>query len=207
MTLRRRTLVVLAAAAAAVVVAIPASAGPTSGGANNVVLVSATLDGDVLARAGTQVVPVGGPAVSSANIATATSAGCTGCFSTAVAVQVLFVTGNPSVFTPGNAAVAANGGCTSCGSFAFAWQYVVQTDGPAHLSPDAQRRVAELRQEISDTAASIVPDSLAADQELQARLDALTDELQAVVDSELAQAGIHATGAPERHVDAVPAGS
>src|SRR2546423_5885924 len=100
MTFLRRLLTVLAAAVTAVGVAVPAGADPTNGGANHVVVVSATTDGAVQARGGTQVVPVAGPAVSSANIATATSAGCTGCFSTAVAVQVLFVTGNPSVFTP-----------------------------------------------------------------------------------------------------------
>src|SRR2546423_8839268 len=116
MALARRIFTVLATAAAVVAAAAPAGADPTTGGANNVVLVSATSDGAMQVRAGTQVVPAPSPAGSSSNIAVATSIGCTGCLSTAVAVQELFVTRHTSVFTPANAAVAANDGCTSCGS-------------------------------------------------------------------------------------------
>src|ERR671926_40608 len=77
--------------------------------------------------------------------------------STAVAVQVLITTSNPSVFVPQNTAVAVNGGCNGCGAFAYARQYVLQTDGPAHLSGEGRQEVEQLRQEISDAAASILP--------------------------------------------------
>src|SRR2546423_13035579 len=120
MTLARRLFTFFATAAVAVVAAAaPAGADPTTGGANNVVQVSATVDGAIESRAGTKVTPAPGPAVSSSNIALAQSVGCTACFSTAVAVQVVFVR-DPSVFTPANAAVAVNAGCSSCGSFAYA---------------------------------------------------------------------------------------
>ena len=112
---------------------------PQGGGANNVVIVQTTADGAQLARAKTKIARTNGPNVGNDNIALATATGCTGCHSTAVAVQVVLVTGSPQYFAPGNAAVSVNSGCMSCGTFAYAWQYVVQVDGPAHLSPEGRR--------------------------------------------------------------------
>src|SRR4051812_31439000 len=108
-----------------------AAADPTTGGPNQVVQVSSTSDGEFSQRAGTQIAPAAGPAVSSSNIAVATSAGCTGCHTSAVAVQVLFVTGNPSVFTPANFAGAFNGGGGLCRPLFFP---SAGTD-PTHRAP------------------------------------------------------------------------
>ena len=205
MSASRRLLAVLVALAGAFAVGGgSAAAAVTNGGPNHVVQVSSTLDGEFSERAGTQVAPAAGPAVSSSNIAVATNAGCTACHTSAAAVQVLFVTGNPSVFTPANFAGAFNGGCDSCGAFAYAWQYTIQTDGPVHLSPEGQQRVATLRQEISDAVAATAPVSLGAVLALNTQLDALTAELKSVVENELVQAGVHGAGAPERQVDASP---
>jgi Fe-S cluster biogenesis protein NfuA len=168
---------------------------PQGGGANNVVLAQTTADGSSLVRSSTQVSKVGAPTVTSSNIATATATNCSGCHSTAVAVQVVFVTGSPQYYAPANAAAAANGGCTGCGSFAYAWQYVVQTSGPVLLDPAAQLQLQLLRGEIKDTASSVVPDSLADDLDLQARLDELTNELKSLIDTQTELAGVQATGA------------
>ena len=59
----------------------------TSGGANHVVIAQNTTDGATVVHAGTQVVPTASDTVTSANIAAAVNAGCTGCHSTAVAVH------------------------------------------------------------------------------------------------------------------------
>jgi hypothetical protein len=189
---RRFTTLVCTLVVALGIVGSAAGADPT-GGANQVVIVQNTTDGAALVNARTMVVPVAGDTVTSANIATAVNAGCTGCHSTAVAVQILIVTGNPSWFTPGNVAAASNGGCESCGAFAFARQHWIQTNGPAHLDGATQQRVAELRQEISATAASILPsdrttdpcaitlDCPLRDDILNAQLMALSDELIQVV--------------------------
>src|ERR671931_690339 len=124
MRVHRRIAALVAACGAAVALcALPAAAATPTGGPNNVVLVQTTADGSALARASTQVVTAAGDTVTSANIATATASDCTGCHSTAVAVQVLLVTRNPSFFGPGNAAVATNAACTGCGSFAYARQF------------------------------------------------------------------------------------
>src|SRR5205823_4190049 len=100
------------------------------GGANNVVIVQTTTDQAWQARSHLEVATVAGGTVASANLADAQTTACTGCRASAVAVQVLFVTGDPSVYTPANVAAAATGGCTSCGAYAYAWQYLLQTDGP-----------------------------------------------------------------------------
>src|SRR5438552_1424303 len=104
MAIRRRILtLVLMAVLALVVTVVPSAAG----GGNNIVVVSNTTDGQTFASASTQVIPVPMDSVTSSNIAVAVNAGCTGCHSSAVAVQVLIVVGSPHDFEPGNAAAAA----------------------------------------------------------------------------------------------------
>jgi len=196
-----RRLTALCAVALGLSAGVPAAADtlPQGGGANNVVIVKAVTDDAQQVRAHTQIAHAGGPAVLSSNIAGATATGCTGCASTAVAVQVVFVTGSPELFAPANAAAAANSGCNSCGSFAYAWQYVVQVDGPAQLSPEGRLRANALEQQIDDTAASLPPTTLDNDLALQAQLDALTAQLRDVIDNEVQQGNVHAEGAPQVH--------
>ena len=141
----------MATIVALVVAVLPASAG----GGNNVVIVANTTDGATLASASTQVIPVPMDSVTSGNVAIAVNADCVGCHSSAVAVQILMVVGSPSYFAPGNAAAAANGGCDSCGAYAYARQHWIQTSSMPHLGGAVHQRIAELRQEIATTAASI----------------------------------------------------
>jgi len=198
--MRRFCALLLLAAAALAAPAAADTIGPQGGGANNVVIVRTTSDQAWHARSHVQVASVAGGTVASTNLADAEATACTGCRASAVAVQVLFVTGDPSVYTPANVAVAANGGCNTCGTYAYAWQYLLQTDGPVYLSPAGRLAVGELEQEIADTAASIDPTSLAADEELTSKLDALTAQLQSAVNSELQAAGVHASGTPVQQV-------
>jgi hypothetical protein len=179
---------------------------PQGGGANHVVIVQSSADKSRAVRASTQVSQVGGPTVATSNIALALAANCTGCHSTSVAVQVVFVTGKPQYFEPGNNASAVNSACTDCGSFAYAWQLVVQADRPLVLTPDAHQQVQALQQEIADTAASIVPDTVDDDILLQSELDALTAQLEDLVNAQAEQAGIQATGTVEEHVRQDPSG-
>ena len=172
---------------------------PQGGGANNVVIVETTSDAAQRVRANTQIAPIGGPRVASSNVATATATGCTGCHSTAVAVQVLIVTSSPQYFAPGNAAAAVNSGCTSCGTFAYAWQYVVHVDGPAYLSPEGRLQAWAIAQEVQEVAGSVTPATLEDDLALQARLDALTSQLRDVIDNEVQHGNIPAVGTPEMH--------
>jgi hypothetical protein len=205
MTLRRRIVSLAVAAVGALALLVGPAGADLTGGANNVVLAQLSTDGDTLVRANTQVVPVAGDTVTSANIATAINAGCVGCHTSAVAVQVLIVNGSPSYFTPGNFAGAFNGGCDSCGAYAYARQHWLQVTGPAQLSGAARLRVTELRSEIADAAASILPSDAATDpcvtldeteppcatrdELLDEKLNGLTNELIDVVTTDLAASG------------------
>jgi hypothetical protein len=176
----RRFAPLAVAACAALAVATPLAASAEGGGANNVVLASATADGSTLSRSALQVSQVGGPTVASSNIAAATSYACTGCNSVAVALQAVLVTGDPSTVVPGNAAAATNDGCTNCTSYAFAYQYVLSVERPFYLDPAAQQELVTLRAEIADLAASGLPPD-----ELTSRLDAVVAQFKATIDAAL----------------------
>jgi hypothetical protein len=182
---------VFAAILALAIAVVPASAG----GGNNVVIVENTTNGGTLVDTSTQVIPVPMDTVTSGNVAIAVNADCVGCHSTAVAVQILIVRGTPSYFGPQNAAAAANGGCDSCGAYAYARQHWIQTSSNAHLSGAVRQQIAQLRQEISTAAASILPSdgatdpSLSRSHELDAKLDALSNQLIQVVTAGLEQSG------------------
>ncbi len=204
--IRRIRLILAVAALALVVAAAPVTpAAAASGGANNVVLATASDDGDAVVRSATQVTSIAGDTVTSMNVASATARGCDACHATAVAVQVVFVTGTPSYFAPANLAAAVNTNCTSCGSFAYAWQYVVQAPKAFRLSPQGHRHVSRLRHEISASAGSILPTDLEADEALRAELDALTSELKELVDAELQTSGDQPVAGAERQVRAARA--
>jgi hypothetical protein len=185
--------------------AIPAGAADTpTGGPNQVVIANVQSDGAWALRSGAQVAVFAGNTWTSANIAAATSTGCTGCHASAVAVQVILVTGSPNYAAPGNVATASTGGCTGCGSYAYAWQYFVFTSGPVHLSAAGQKSVTELRSEIAEVTGSILPSDgitdpdLVRDQQLDQELDSLTAQLKSVIDSEVQAAGASATGKVNR---------
>jgi putative peptide zinc metalloprotease protein len=187
-------LAALGVAAGSSLVVVP---GASAGGANNVVIANATTDGQVTTRSQLQIAPFGGDAADSSNLALATAAGCTGCSTTAVAVQAVFLTGDPSAVTPANVAAATNAACNSCTSYAYAWQYVLSTSGPVHLSTDGYTEVAALRAEIASAASSGLPP-----EQLTARLDALTAEFKAVIDEQLVQSGQPVRGVIEEQVQA-----
>jgi hypothetical protein len=206
MPIRRRILTLLFAAILALAIAVlPASAG----GGNNVVIVDNETNGQTLVDVSTQVIPVPTDTVTSGNVAVAINANCVGCHSTAVAIQILIVRGSPSYFAPENGAGAANGSCDTCGAYAYARQHWIQTSSDAHLSGAVRQQIAQLRQEISNAAASILPSDgndpcitpdrkppfpcPIRDQLLDAKLDALTAKLIQVVTTGLEQSGADAT--------------
>src|SRR5919205_1364156 len=138
MPFRRRILTLVFAAVLALAIAVmPAGAV----GGNNVVIVDNTTDGQTLASSSTQVIPVSMDTITSGNVAIAMNTACVGCHSSAVAVQVLIVSGSPSYFAPGNAAAAANGGCDSCGAYAYARQHWIQIDRPPVLGGAARAKI------------------------------------------------------------------
>jgi hypothetical protein len=161
-----------------------APAAASAGGANHIVQVSANAGNSTVIRADVQWAPFGGPAATSANIASASSVDCTGCRAVSVAFQAIILTGSPDVVTPGNAAVAVNGNCAGCDSFAFAYQDVVTTVGSATLSPAG---IAEL-QAIQGRANAIAR-SGESDWQMDGELKALAVEFKSDVEQNLVSHG------------------
>jgi Fe-S cluster biogenesis protein NfuA len=207
MSAQRRLLLVLATALLALIVGVMPS---SAGGGNNVVVVSNTVGGQTLASASTQVIPVPMDDVTSSNIAVAVNADCTGCHSSAVAVQILIVVGSPHNFQPGNAAVAANGGCDGCGAYAYARQHWIQISGPPVLGGEARAEIDQIRQEIANVTNSILPSdvvtdpTLSRDHELDSELNALSDQLIRVVTTALQNRGVTTSTLVDRTEESTP---
>ncbi len=155
----------------------------SSSGDNNVVLVNRQ-DDRTLERAGFSTQRELGDTVDNANSAAAVSAACSDCRTVAVAVQVVLVEGTPHTVTPKNQAIALNQACTRCATMAVAFQYVVSTGGIVYFSPEGQRAMSHLRNEIATVTGSGLPFS-----ELDARISELVNELWATVDREMRSAG------------------
>jgi putative peptide zinc metalloprotease protein len=137
---------------------------------------------------------VQGPSVAPENAATA-YASCTDCRTVAVAVQVLMVVGPVSDYEPQNAAVAVNYQCVRCQTFAYANQVLLPVDHRIALSPEARDEIRSLQDQIKATATS----GEAFDQ-MDADLDALTQQLVDVVQHEIDQAGSTTQPDHERNV-------
>jgi putative peptide zinc metalloprotease protein len=180
---------------ALVLAGAPTPAGASGG--KNVVLVNNETDGAWRSAGRVAVAVAPSETVSAENLALATSS-CTDCRTVAVAFQAVLVTGDPSVVAPNNAAVASNAGCLRCETFASAYQYVVSTGGPAHLSADGRLRLADLHQRVSAAAASDLTFA-----ELDAELDALAAELQAIVDDDVVRNGGAPAGTTLKRLDVV----
>jgi hypothetical protein len=164
-------------------------------GPDNVVNVETTGTGVTDTQSALKLGSYGGDNLQSENVASAYSHDCTDCRTVAVAVQAVFVTGNPSTSEPKNVAAALNERCTRCTTFAYAYQYVVSTDGRVHLDGETRADIRRLRGEIAD-----VTDSSLAPPDMDARLQQLTAEFKSEIDQGLARDGEHAHGrVRERH--------
>jgi putative peptide zinc metalloprotease protein len=110
--------------------------------------------------------------VNNANTAIA-YASCSNCTTVAIAIQIVFVVGSPSVFTPQNVAIAVNENCHACNTLAMAYQLVVQVSGPVRLTPEGLRQLRDIRsqlqalRELSMTIAQMHDKVLALEQQLQ----------------------------------------
>jgi putative peptide zinc metalloprotease protein len=102
-----------------------------------------TKDGSSLFRFAFSIEKVASDVVDNENAAVAYSS-CTGCRTTAIAIQIVLVVGRPSTVTPANYAIAINENCTLCQSFAAAFQFVIGVEDDSVTLTRAGKR--ELRQ-------------------------------------------------------------
>jgi hypothetical protein len=170
---RHLTLLLLALAA----LAAPALAGAETstpgttvdcGGANCAVAINQTDNSSLFAFA-FEVRHVLGAVVDQENAAVAISS-CNSCQTTAIAIQIVLVEGNPTTVTPQNEAAAANANCTLCDTFASAYQFVVGTNGPVSFTHTGVKALREIRKEIerwgkehlsNDQIKALLPDVIA----------------------------------------------
>ena len=193
--MRRATLKLITALVLATVAHVPAAtqADEAAGtGPDNVVWVKTTGANARDEQSNLQAGLYDGDDLRSANVARAESTDCTDCRTVAVAVQAVVSTSNPSTVAPTNAAIALNQNCTRCTTYAYAYQYVVATDKPLRLNRSIRRKLGGIRHDIDDVAHSgLTPE------EMDPRLDALTDRFKRTIDDYLRKAGER----PDGHVD------
>ena len=140
-------------------------------------------DGASVFRFAFKVARVNQDVVDESNAAVA-FASCTECETVALAFQVVLIFSDPDVVATENVALALNYECDACQTLASAYQFVLTTGGPVHFTAEGNRRIAEIRLALRELLRSDVELT-----ELQTAVDALADELRAVVRAELVPAG------------------
>jgi putative peptide zinc metalloprotease protein len=178
-------LVALVALVGSVLAAPPANADSnysdtTDGSPVNTAIVQNTTDGTSVFKLAFQVRTITDAAtVAPANAAIAISS-CKSCQTVAIAVQIVFVIGSPTVFAPENAAVAVNAGCSFCDTLATAYQFIVQSSVPVRLTKTGKDELRAIRKALADLEGS----GLTA-VEMQARVDELMKRLATVLATEV----------------------
>ncbi len=85
------------------------------------------------------------------------AARCTDCEATAIAFQIVLVSGAPSTVVPTNEAVALNLECTRCEAVAEARQFVRVLDAPARLTGAGRRELRDVRADLGALEAADLP--------------------------------------------------
>ena len=166
---------------------------PPEGGSgnDNVVVAINTQDGRELFRVGLRITRATGELIDASNGAAAV-ASCVGCETIAAAYQVVLIFSNPQVVITENIAFAFNLECDFCVTVAYASQFVLTTGGVVHFTPEGNRLLAELRQELQQ-----LRNAELTLEELVATLRSLADRLEQIVRTELVPAGPPGETAPE----------
>ncbi len=160
-------------------------------GDDNAAVAINTKDGASLFKLAFDIRRVAGDVVDSQNAAVAYSS-CDRCRTVAIAIQIVLVTGSPSVATPTNVAIAVNESCTLCETFASAYQFVLGTGGPVKFTQAGKHELHEIRKALKELRKSDL--SLA---ELDAQLNAIVERIRNVLANELVPAAPGEDGADE----------
>jgi putative peptide zinc metalloprotease protein len=170
-------------AGVALVAGIAATPGEAVAGGDNAAVAINTKNGSSLFRFAFKVRRVAGGIVDSSNAAVAFSQ-CESCRTTAIAIQIVLATGNPTTVTPTNVAVALNDQCTLCVTFASAYQFVLGTGGPVRFTAEGNQELAAIKRELRALRrAHLEPP------ELQERVSSLMTRLRTVLGTQLVPAG------------------
>jgi putative peptide zinc metalloprotease protein len=173
--MRKLTRIILLAAVLLSVAAAPAPAQAADDGAVAVNL----KDGAEVIRFSFNIRKTMSEVIDDTNAAVA-YASCEDCRTIALSIQVILVMSDPDVVTPENLALAINDSCTSCETLASAYQFVLGTGGKVRFTDEGRQRLAALRKELREILGSGLPIA-----ELQAKIDALMDELRDILKNDL----------------------
>jgi putative peptide zinc metalloprotease protein len=154
-----------------------------AGGGDNAAVAVNTKDGSSLFKFAFAIHKAAQDVVDDKNSAVA-YASCTSCQTVAIAIDIVLVTGQPSVFTPQNIALAVNENCNFCDTFASAYQFVVQSGGPVHFTHDGHKQLEDIRKEIAKWG----KDGLTPAQ-MREQLPALIDQVQQVLKTQIVSGG------------------
>jgi putative peptide zinc metalloprotease protein len=179
----KRLLIASAALVAALgLAAVRPDAALAEGGDTAAVAVN-TKDGSSIFKLAFAIKRVAGDVVDNSNAAVA-FASCSNCQTVAISIQVVLVTGDPSVVSPENLALALNENCTSCETLASAYQFAFSTDGNVHFTPEGSKAIADIRHQLRELGKSDLTIA-----EIQARVQELMQQLAVVLSTELVAAG------------------
>lgn len=151
-------------------------------GANNSAVAINTKDGSSLFRFAFKVSRVAGDIVDNQNSAVAYSK-CQSCQTTAIAIQIVLVTGTPSTVKPENVSIAVNEQCTLCETFASAYQFVVGTGGPVKFTKLGRQEIAAIKRDIRGLKREDISPF-----ELQQRMSGIVGRLRTVLKTQLVPA-------------------
>lgn len=179
----RRTRLLASLTLSAVLLSTLGATAPAQASGHTIASAINTTDGSSLFDFAFQIRRVMHGAVDQTNLAVA-YASCENCQTVAVSFQVVLVTGDADEVTPENVAIAVNEECSSCATLASAYQFVLSTDGPVRFTPDGNRRLAEMRQRLTELSRSDL-----GVEELQAEFDLIAADLRDVLANQLVQAG------------------
>jgi putative peptide zinc metalloprotease protein len=147
-TTAARSLALLALLVCACVLPPVAQAYPTQRHEDNVATAVVENDGGRAFDFAFEVLtPRGGAVLDNFNAANA-GARCTGCRATAIAFQVVLVSGLPDRVEPHNRAVAVNDSCTECVVTAEARQFVRVVDQPVKFTDEGREVLADVRRQL-----------------------------------------------------------
>lgn len=164
---------------------------------NNIAEAIATDDGSSVFRLAFSIQKTSSDVVDPGNLALAYSK-CTDCRALAMAVQIVFVEGSPSTFTPENAAVAVNDHCTGCRTAALAYQIVMQVPDGFELSREAGKQLYKLSAQMARIGKDFEKGKIAFEDAI-AQLEALADQVKLVVQQEVAAAAERAKQQEGQH--------
>ncbi len=178
LTPRRRLLAALVALVLLAGGAAGAVAGDALGQDTSAVAVNTT-DNSSVFRLAFSVKRVASDTVTNQNAAVA-YASCTSCQTVAISIQILLITGQPSVFAPENVAIAINQNCTLCDTMAAAYQFAVGIGTKLKFTPDGRKALNDIRKQLKD-----LKNSGLTGPAIAARVDGLMKQLSQVLSTQL----------------------